>query len=73
MTINLTVTAAYAVNFVWRRVGDGSHGAVAIGPLVLSVVSLAALAVSGYLGGKLAYQYGVRVSDEATQADGYRH
>jgi hypothetical protein len=29
------------------------------------------LAVSGYLGGKLAYRYGVRVADEATQAEGY--
>jgi uncharacterized membrane protein len=34
-------------------------------------VALAALAVSGWLGGKLAYRYGVRVADEATQARGY--
>jgi hypothetical protein len=34
-------------------------------------VSLAALAVSGFLGGKLTYRYGVRVADEVTQADGY--
>jgi hypothetical protein len=40
--------------------------------LVLSATSLAALAVSGYLGGKLAYHYGVRVADEATQATGYQ-
>jgi uncharacterized membrane protein len=40
--------------------------------LVLSVLSIATLAVSGYLGGKLAYHYGVRVADEATQAEGYR-
>jgi len=37
----------------------------------LSAVSLAVLAVSGYLGGKLTYRYGVRVADEVTQADGY--
>jgi uncharacterized membrane protein len=30
------------------------------------------LGVSGYLGGKLAYRYGVRVADEATQAAGFR-
>jgi uncharacterized membrane protein len=72
MGLNLTVTAAYAVNFFWRRASYGTPGSVAIGPLVLSAVSLAVLAVSGYLGGKLAYRYGVRVADEATQAEGYR-
>jgi uncharacterized membrane protein len=51
----------------------GSHGAAAVaaGPIALSAVSLAALAVSGYLGGKLSYRYGVRVADERTQAQGY--
>ena len=29
------------------------------------------LGVSGFLGGKLAYRYGVRVADEATQAEGF--
>jgi hypothetical protein len=29
--------------------------------------------VSGSLGGKLAYRYGVRVVDESAQADGYRN
>ncbi|WP_159424481.1 hypothetical protein [Streptomyces sp. 3214.6] len=28
-------------------------------------------AFSGFLGGKLAYRYGVRVADESTQAEGY--
>ncbi|WP_431958327.1 DUF2231 domain-containing protein [Nocardia lijiangensis] len=73
MSLNLTVTAAYAINFWWRNSGAGPHGAVPAGPLVLSIVGLAALAVSGYLGGKLAYRYGVRVADEATQAAGFRH
>jgi uncharacterized membrane protein len=70
MTLNITVTAAYAVNFVWRQAADDS-GPVAIGMLVLSIVSIAVLAVSGYLGGKLAYHYGIRVADETTQADGF--
>jgi hypothetical protein len=34
-------------------------------------VSLAALAASGFLGGELAYRYGVRVADEATQSEGF--
>ena len=38
-----------------------------MGPLALSAVALAALSVSGFLGGELAYRYGVRVADETTQ------
>ena len=41
------------------------------GPLALSVVCIVVLAASGYLGGKLAYHYGVRVADEQTQAAGF--
>jgi uncharacterized membrane protein len=29
------------------------------------------LAAAGWLGGQLAYRYGVRVADEDTQAEGY--
>jgi uncharacterized membrane protein len=71
MSLNLAVTAVYAVNFAWRH-GTYTHlGRVAMGQLVLSVVSIAALGASGYLGGKLAYRYGVRVADEHTQAEGF--
>jgi hypothetical protein len=34
-------------------------------------MSLTVPGVSGYLGGELAYRYGVRVADEATQAKDY--
>jgi len=73
LSINLTLVAAYAVNFAWRQgldLADDAH--TPAGPTVLSVVSVLLLAVSGYLGGKLAYRYGVRVADEDTQAEGYR-
>jgi uncharacterized membrane protein len=30
------------------------------------------LTVSGWLGGQLAYRYGVRVADESAQAEAYR-
>ncbi len=71
MTLNLLVSAAYAGNFAWRY-GDYADGArVGLGRLVLSAVSLAVLGVSGFLGGKLAYRYGVRVAEESTQAEGY--
>lgn len=65
--LNLTVAAAYAVNFFWRSGDD----VVTVGQLALSVVALAALGASGWLGGKLAYRYGVRVADETTQAEGF--
>lgn len=68
MALNLSITAAFALNFVWRL---GDSGATPAGPLVLSVVTLGALGVSGALGGKLAYHYGVRVADESVQAAGF--
>ncbi|MFF4126078.1 DUF2231 domain-containing protein [Microbispora rosea] len=83
MGLNLVITAAYAAGFLWRQTGPAAGtsagtaagtaaGEVALGPLLLSAGSLALLVVSGYLGGKLAYRYGVRVADEATQAGGFR-
>ncbi|MGW8975976.1 DUF2231 domain-containing protein [Streptomyces platensis] len=71
MTLNLLVTAAYAANFGWRDAGHRPDAGVGGGMLALNAVSLAALGVSGYLGGKLAYRYGVRVADESTQAEGF--
>ena len=69
-SLNLTITAVYAVGFAWRY--KAVHPApVPAAQIALSAVSLAALAVSGFLGGKLTYRYGVRVADEVTQADGY--
>lgn len=73
MGLNLTVAVAYVGNFFWRYAGYDQPGPVAIGPLVLSAASLIVLGISGYLGGKLAYHYGVRVADENTQAAGYQH
>jgi|SRR4051812_41347214 uncharacterized membrane protein len=73
MGLNLAVTAAYGGAFVWR-LGDYHHPAGVPGPkIVLSVACVAVLAGSGFLGGKLAYRYGVRVADETTQAEGFTH
>ena len=69
MTLNLVVTAAYVANFAWRYNSDyPQDSAVGWGPLVVSIVSLAALALSGYLGGMLSYRFGVRVAAESVQA-----
>ena len=62
------MTTAIALNFAMR---DGS-APVPWPHLLLSLASMAALAVSGYLGGKLAYHFGVRVADESDQAPAFR-
>jgi uncharacterized membrane protein len=69
LMLNLGLTVAFAANFAWRLGSDRS--ATGGGPLALSVVGLIALGVSGALGGKLAYHYGIRVADEQTQARGF--
>ena len=70
MTLNLVVVALYLVNLALRR----SQGLDEVEPvaLVLSVVALGLLGVSGWLGGRLAYRFGVRVADEETQSEGFR-
>ncbi|HZB66095.1 MAG TPA: DUF2231 domain-containing protein [Ornithinibacter sp.] len=67
--INVVVTLLYVVNFFLRR--SQGYDDVSAGALVLSIVALAMLGVSGWLGGKLSYRYGVRVADEGTQAEGF--
>lgn len=69
LVLNVTITIAYAVNALWRRGSDADQ--VPVGPIVLSAVSLGALTLSGYLGGKLAFRYGVRVVTDADQAEGF--
>jgi uncharacterized membrane protein len=71
MFLNLVVTAAYAAGLVWRHRTYHHAGPVPAGQIALSAASLAVLAVAGYLGGKLAFRYGVRVADEASQRDGF--
>lgn len=68
--LNLVVVALFAVSFVLRLGQDDEAAGVL--PLVLSVLALLLLGASGWLGGKLAYHYGVRVADEATQDEGFR-
>lgn len=71
MGLNLTVVLLFVINFLVRR-NDGYEMAAGGLPLVLSVLALGLLGVSGWLGGRLAYRYGVRVADEATQSEGFR-
>jgi uncharacterized membrane protein len=70
MALMLVAVAGYAVGFLLRD--TGSADPVGWGELALSATALAILGTGGFLGGTLAFRYGVRVADEGTQAAGYR-
>ena len=58
MTINLVVVALYLVNFWLRRQSAEGPG----GYVWLSLIAIALLVVSGWLGGKMVYVLGIAVS-----------
>jgi|tagenome__1003787_1003787.scaffolds.fasta_scaffold20634476_2 uncharacterized membrane protein len=70
MGLNVAITVGFVLDLVWRLNADAA-GRTPVGPIVLSVVCLLALGLSGSLGGKLSYRYGVRVVTDAEQADGF--
>jgi uncharacterized membrane protein len=72
LSVNLVVVAAFVASFIWRADRD-AYLPTSAGLFVLSGVALALLVVSGWLGGMLAYRYGVRVADEEAQLSGYLH
>lgn len=57
MSINLVVVALYAIN-IWLRTKNGTNVGT---PIVLSIIGVAMLAVSGWLGGKMVHLAGVGV------------
>ena len=63
MAINVTIVVLFAIN-IWLRVSAGDAGAGATGPVWLSLVAIAMLLVSGWLGGKLVYEHGVAVDTQ---------
>jgi uncharacterized membrane protein len=68
--LNVLVLTVFGVSFFLRGEALGARGTPP--PFIaLSVVALGLLAASGWLGGKLAYSYGVRVADEKRQAEGF--
>jgi uncharacterized membrane protein len=58
MAINLTVVALYAINFWMRLQAPQAPGKL----MWLSVLAIGLLVISGWLGGKMVYEYGVAVS-----------
>jgi uncharacterized membrane protein len=68
MSINLTVVALYVVNAYLRVRGVESST-----PVWLSVIAIAMLLVSGWLGGKMVYVHGVAVETPPEPASKPRH
>lgn len=70
MILNLLTILTLGGSFLARLGSDDAR--VQMGLIVVSAVALAVLGVSGWLGGKMSYHYGIRVADEATQAEGFQ-
>jgi uncharacterized membrane protein len=71
MWLNLTAVTLELGALVIRVHRSSDGRGVPAGLIGLSGAAFALLAVSGHLGGRLAYQYGVRVADESVQRQGY--
>lgn len=72
MSLNLTVVALYVVNF-WLRSRGAQAEAITLKPFWLSLVAVAMLAVSGWLGGKMVYVHGVAVENPPEPAPTTKH
>lgn len=68
LILNVATLALFASAFAIRM--DDAATETSIGLIVVSVVALGMLGISGWLGGKLTYRYGVRVASEYDQKDG---
>jgi uncharacterized membrane protein len=69
LTLNTIVVVLYVVNLIVRN--NAGREEFSTAGLVLSIVAIAVLSASGWLGGRLSYHYGVRVADESTQREGF--
>jgi len=68
LTFNSAALVLFLISF-FIRVGEPHEEHVVA--FILSVIALLCVGVSGFLGGELAYRYGVRVADEETQRRGF--
>jgi uncharacterized membrane protein len=62
MVLNLIVTALFALNLLLRWDKFRTADRVSVIQLVLSAIGVAILAVSGYLGGRMAYDQGIGIA-----------
>ncbi|EMY33583.1 hypothetical protein D477_014121 [Arthrobacter crystallopoietes BAB-32] len=70
MGLNLITVVLFVVAFLLRMAAG--YDEVSVEGFIISLVGLGLLSASGYLGGMLAYHYGVRVADEQTQSEGFQ-
>jgi uncharacterized membrane protein len=63
LILNLLAVVLFVVNFALRW--NGAPGAIV--PVVLSLITIAGLGVSGWLGGEMVYVHGVGVEPPTTQ------
>ena len=63
MALNLTIVVLYIINFLLRLRDPANPG----GLVWLSLISLVLLVISGWLGGKMVYEYGVAVTATTTE------
>ncbi len=61
MALNVLIWALWAVNLGLRLAGPAGPAGVPAAALALSVAANALLLVSGYLGGRMVYAYGISV------------
>ena len=71
MTLNVVALVLYIILAIAHHRSLDDLDGIPPGIIVLNAVALVLVGVSGWLGGKLSYRYGVRVADEATQARGW--
>jgi uncharacterized membrane protein len=62
MSINLVVTVLQVINLALRWGTWQTASTVSTAPLLLSATAVILLAVSGYLGGRMVYAYGINVA-----------
>lgn len=67
MILNLGAIVVFGIDWLLHLGSDDPT----VAGLVLGIIGLAGIGLSGFLGGELAYRYGVRVADEGTQAEGF--
>ena len=70
MTLTLVASTVFGVGALLRR-GASVTEPTSFGLLALSVLGLLILLGGGFLGGELAFRYGVRVAEERHQVEGY--
>jgi uncharacterized membrane protein len=69
LVLNLSAIVLFGASLAVRAAaGFDEVSGVAV---TLSVIALVGLGASGFLGGEMAYHYGVRVADEETQREGF--